>query len=475
MQKIAFQQSNKILHTLNFQYSTSSNIPRYDRLSEVNATTGILNFAKWYYGPQNRLMAAYHLDWSADRGLFSKARITVAYQQIEESRFTRRFGSSNLQGRIEQLDILTVNADFSKVLQKHELRYGAEYTNNQVRSTARATNINTGAVSPLDTRYPDGGSSMQSVAAYFTHTWEISPKLILTDGVRYSFVELQAKFNDKTFFPFPFSNTRQANSALNGNLGLIWMPEASWRVAVLGSTGFRAPNVDDLSKVFESVTGSVIVPNPNLRPEYTYNAELTLSKVFAGKVRVEANGYYTWYRDAITTQPFLFQGQSVIDYNGQPSLVRASVNAQRAFVYGGSLQVAADITSSFSITSSINYTYARIKTDSTDYPLDHIPPIFGKTSLNLNLKKFRGEVFALYNGWKNLPDYNLVGEDNIQYATPFGMPAWFTLNFRASYQINQYVQLQLAVENLTDQNYRVFASGISGAGRNLMLTLRARI
>ncbi|TAG57333.1 MAG: TonB-dependent receptor [Runella slithyformis] len=56
-----------------------------------------------------------------------------------------------------------------------------------------------------------------------------------------------------------------------------------------------------------------------------------------------------------------------------------------------------------------------------------------------------------------------------------GMPAWTTLNLRASYEVSKNCTIQAACENLTDQNYRYFASGISAPGRNLVLTLRGRI
>jgi hemoglobin/transferrin/lactoferrin receptor protein len=69
-------------------------------------------------------------------------------------------------------------------------------------------------------------------------------------------------------------------------------------------------------------------------------------------------------------------------------------------------------------------------------------------------------------------DYNLIGEDNYAYALPEGMPSWFTLNIRAGYNFNKTVSVQVACENILDQNYRNFASNISAPGRNFILTLR---
>jgi hemoglobin/transferrin/lactoferrin receptor protein len=470
LQKVLFTPQTDISHSLNLQYSSSSHVPRYDRLTQMSGNT--LRFAEWYYGPQDRLLASYTLHATRPTRLYDQVRVLGAYQFIEESRHDRAFRHDNRHSRIEQLDVFSVNADLEKDLQQHELRYGLEANRNQVRSRAFAQHIGTGLKSPLDTRYPDGGASMESVAAYFTHAFQIRPHLIITDGLRYTRVSLQASFQDSTFFPFPFRQARQRNGSVNGNLGLVYMPGPTWRLSALASSGFRAPNVDDLSKVFESVPGRLVIPNPDLQPEYTYNGEIMLTKNFNHKLRVEAVGYYTWLRQVLSTRPAFFNGQDSISYNGQLSQVTMPVNAGKAYIYGSSLQLAADISEAVSIHASGNYTFGRIKTDSTSYPLDHIPPVFGKAGLQVKLNRFRGEFLVFYNGGKRLGDYNLLGEDNFAFATPAGMPAWYTLTLRTSYQWGTKVQVQAAVENILDRQYRVFASNIGAPGRNLSLTLR---
>ena len=81
----------------------------------------------------------------------------------------------------------------------------------------------------------------------------------------------------------------------------------------------------------------------------------------------------------------------------------------------------------------------------------------------------------MYNGWKKIKDYNPDGEDNGQYATADGMPSWFTINWRGSYSFTKNVTLQLAIENISDKNYRYFASGFSAPGRNFVVALRATL
>lgn len=468
LQKFIFKQKDGVLHKLNFQLSNSSNIDRYDRLTQTS--NGNPKFAEWYYGPQFRLMGAYTLELSNATKVYDAARLTVGYQSIEESRMDRRFKKNFLNHRIENLDIVTLNADFSKKKGSHEFRYGLDAWYNQVNSTAFQKDIVADTIAPLDTRYPDGGSTMMSAAAYATHTWEISEKLILNDGLRASYVRLNAAFVNKTFFPFPFADIAQQHMALNGNLGLIYIPNKLWRMSITGSTAFRAPNVDDLSKVFESVQGSVLVPNPNLKAEYAYNGEFGISRVLSEGLSLQATGYYTLLKNALTVGTGTFNGADSVVYDGQLSQVMTTTNAGRAYVYGFEAMLSGKLNDHLSMMATVNYTKGRNVTDSI--PLDHIPPIFGKISMVYTLGKLRTELFMNYSGWKRLSDYNLQGEDNVAYATPFGMPSWATVNARVNYNFSRQVSLQVACENILDQNYRNFASNISAPGRNFIVTLR---
>ncbi|SFU79385.1 TonB-dependent receptor [Pontibacter akesuensis] len=470
LQKIRFQPTSSLSHTLNLQLSTSTDVPRYDRLTEFSSDR--LKYGAWYYGPQERLLAAYTLEQKAPASLYDEARAIAAVQRLEESRHNRRFGNNWLSHQTEQVWVYSLNADFSKKLRTHRLQYGLEANYNSVQSEADEQNIMSSERRLQSTRYPDEGSSMHSAAGYLTNTWDVRPWLVLSQGIRYSYVGLDARFEDKTFFPFLEDKVQQRHHALSGNLGAVVLPGNGWRFAALASTGFRAPNIDDLSKVFDSSPGNVIVPNPGLGPEYTYNFEVSASKSIAERLHLEVVGYRTWYRDAITVQNFSLNGQDSILYNGEQSRVTANVNAGKAYLYGYSANLQADLTNYLSLSSSLNYTYGRIKNETGEIPLDHVPPLFGRSSINLQLKRLRGEFFVLYHGVKALEDYSPSGEDNLQYATPQGMPAWHTLNLRAAYQITPNLQFQAALENISDRYYRVFASGISAPGRNVVLTLR---
>ena len=135
-------------------------------------------------------------------------------------------------------------------------------------------------------------------------------------------------------FPFPFNNIEQKNGSLTGSLGAVIKLCKSLNVTANLSTGFRSPNVDDLTKVFESVAGSLTVPNPDLEPEYVYNAELGIKKTFEENNELSLSGFYTLFENVITKQKSQFNGQDSIVYNGALSQVYTSKNAAKAFLYG---------------------------------------------------------------------------------------------------------------------------------------------
>jgi hemoglobin/transferrin/lactoferrin receptor protein len=470
LQKIAFRPNEATMYTLNIQYSNSSDIPRYDRLTETSS--GKPSYAAWYYGPQERFLASFQIKSHRKTAFYDQMNTIFAYQNILESRHQRRFNRTGRTDRTETVDIGTLNLDFQKNIAACDLKYGIETTFNHVKSVAETVNILTGAVSPATTRYPDGGSELYSAALYVSNSWKISPKWYFSQSLRLSYVGLKAKFEDKyALMKFPFKEASQTNIAPTGHLGIVFLPAEKIKIAYLSSTGFRSPNIDDLGKVFDSAQGNVVVPNPKLRPEYAITNELSSQvELLENKLSVEAAGFYTNLRQAISMQPFNYNVQDSILYDGVQSRVLANQNVVQANITGASITMKAMLSSWLNIETAITKTWGKL-TNNGGY-LDHIPPLYGKTTVRLGFKNTKIELYVLYNAKKPIEKYSLSGEDNQLYATPEGMPAWCTFNIKGSYQFNKYLQLQIGMENITDIRYRLFASGISAPGRNILVTLR---
>jgi hemoglobin/transferrin/lactoferrin receptor protein len=470
LQKFLYQQNQNISHGLNLQFSNSTDVPRYDRLTDKSATG--LVFSEWYYGPQTRALAAYDMNYKNQYSKIQNVHIGLNFQDIIESRHTRRFGNNNLINRNERVNILGTNIDFQKSSDHHNLRFGLDAQYNMLTSTAVSTEIVTNTEIKASTRYPDGKNNMLNAALYASHTWKLSNKTTLIDGIRIGWVSLNSTFVDQTFYPFPFNSVSQNTPIVSGNLGLIYIPLDDWKISFLLGTGFRTPNVDDLSKVFDSQKGTVIVPNTNVKPERTINYEIGLTKIFDKKTRWENAVYYTQFSNAIITDVFQFNGKDSIFYDGVLSQVFANQNKRSAFLYGFSSNLKSQINKHWMLSYSISYTVGKIKNYAVTSPLDHIPPLMQRLAITYKKEKFNADLFMNYNGTKKLKDYLLNGEDNELYATPIGMPAWLTLNGRASYQVHRTITLQAGIDNILDTQYRTFASGINASGKNIFGTIK---
>jgi hemoglobin/transferrin/lactoferrin receptor protein len=474
LQKVLFKPNDNTEHLLNVQVSNSSDINRYDRLTEISK--GLPVFSEWYYGPQVRNMIGYKLTKSNLNGYFQKLTTNINYQHLEESRITRRFKSNNKDYRFEAVDIFGLNMDLLHQGKSSTLNIGVESYYNDVSSTAYRNNIATNLRSAITTRYSDGPTNMSNYALYAQHTQFLKGNWVLNSGLRLNNVQLNANFKDTSLMRFPFTDANQNNTALTGNLGMAYNGADGLRVSFGASSGFRAPNVDDLTKVFDTRTGYVVVPNKDLKPEYTYNAELNVSKT-TSTYSIGFSLFYTWFRNALVVDKFKLNNESSILYQGIMSDVYATQNKAKAIVYGFNVNGSANFSPNTTLAATYTYTkgnYADRKLDglNTALPIDHIPPTYGRVGLKHDIKKFTAELFTLFNGWKHIEDYNLNGEDNEIYATKDGMPAWQIWNINTNYQLTKKLNFSFQIENIADLNYRYFASGISALGRNYIVQAR---
>ncbi|MCE3229144.1 MAG: hypothetical protein K0S32_3695 [Bacteroidetes bacterium] len=478
MQRFLLKTGNFLSHNINFQMSQSSDVPRYDRLTDVQG--GKLRQGEWNYGPQKRLLAAYTLGYSRNTVISDEIKVILAYQKIDQERITRRFQRTARTTQSEDVGVISANVDAAKKVNKHEIRYGLEITSNDVRSKADTLNIVAGTVGKAITRYADGGASMFTGAVYFSHSWEVNDNFVISDGIRFTQTNLKAEFIDTTFYKFPFKTAQQSNQAVTGCLGFTWKETDNYKVSLLFNSGFRAPNVDDLSKVFESAGNILIVPNADIKPEYTYNMEMSVSKVFNKRYKFDLTGFYSSLVNAMVLTDYKLNGSDSAMFNGAKTKVQAMQNANYGYVYGFTGGVQFDFNDNVSFKSTLTSTtgkYVDSKKD-TVYALDHIPPVFGQTSLMYRNKNTDAEFFVRYNGKKSSADYSPSGEDNAVYsADPVKgyMPSWFTINIRAGYNITKNFRVNFACENITDNRYRVFASGINAPGRNFIVSLRYKM
>ena len=187
--------------------------------------------------------------------------------------------------------------------------------------------------------------------------------------------------------------------------------------------------------------------------------------------------YYTYLVDALVRRDFSFGGQTEIEYNGEPSNVQAIQNAAKAYVYGFEFGLEAFFNEHFSLVSNLTLTEGvEEDDDGTDSPSRHAAPTFGDVHLIWENQKLKADVFVNYNGEISNDDLALSEQSKtFIYASdangnPFS-PSWYTLNFRSQYQISNALKASVSLENMTNQRYRTYSSGIVAPGTNLILGL----
>lgn len=481
MQKLLYKPNANSQHMINFQLSNTNNFNRYDRLSVTEVKDGELRpkFAEWYYGPQFRLLAAYHYDGRDQLGA-DRVHMAVAYQNVKESRHDRKFQKEELYNNWENVNIVSLNTDWIKFMDNHKLHLGIDGTLSFLKSTANTENVLTGETSYNTTRYPDGSNSMHTIEAFATHVWNINKKWSMHDGVRLGYATTYSSVLNVDEFPFFGGDSQRKNNfTYSAAIGMNYLPTKTWKIAFSASTAYRVPNIDNTSKVFDSKVSTVTIPNKDIRPEKTVSVDLNITKHIDNVLTWENVVYGTYYFNAITTARGTFMGESQMEYQGEMCDVYTYTNAKTAVLWGFSSSLTATPTRQTELYASFNYTYGRILSGEKKQPLDHIPPIYGRVGAAWLTADGKGrfDMHALYNGKKSVDSYNMDGEDNIDYATVKGadgegMPAWFTINVKGSYNLNKSLTLQAGVENILDTQYRVFSSGINAPGRNVYAALR---
>ncbi len=468
--------------TINLQYSTSSNIPRYDKLNDriLNADDiSIPKFAEWNYGPQERLLSSVHIVDKKRRAVWDEFSFNIAFQKINEQRLQRRWSSgSNAYSKIRQSteeEVLVYSSNFDALKRLsggHQLQYGFELSLNEVDSGAYLVDIsdeNTQLDDQVQTRYPDGGSGTDNQAVYLRHKWKLNSKWSYSSGIRMTRYAINASFVNQDFFVLPESDFSEQHLSLTAGIGLQYTISKRNRLFASLNNGFRTPNVDDVGKVFSPDEAIVVVPNLDVDPESALHAELGWEKEFSPGIKLFAAAWISYLRNAIVRRPYTIAGQDSLMFEDEMMAVHANTNAGEARLAGFDIAAVYKILPKMQLEKKFNFVRGRDLSE--DVPLGHIPPPFGSLKWSYNGSTFLSTDIE-YNFSKPLDQYGPGSTDKANEATAEGTPFWFTWNVNFSYPILKDITLSAAIENLLDMHYVPFASGISGPGRNFVISLR---
>ena len=477
MQKVRFTPNENWDIQYGLHFSETSSYSRYDRHIRYD-NDGLPRYGEFNYGPQKWIMNNFMISHKKATTLYDALEIRLAHQFFEESRISRSINKPKRQTRIEKVNAYSFNADFTKAINKKNIVfYGLEYILNDVDSEGIDTNIITGVNSVGPARYPQ--AIWQSIGVYLNNEFKVSEKTVFQAGLRYNQFILKADF-DTTFYPFPFTEANINKGSLTASAGIVYSPTENWILSSNLGSAFRAPNVDDIGKIFDSEPGSVVVPNPNLNAEYASNLDVNVARKFGKNIKVDVSAYYTLLQNAMVRRDFTLNGSSEIIYDGELSQVQAIQNAAKANVYGFQAGIEVKSPSGFNFSTDLNFQKGEEELDNGDKsPSRHAAPFFGISRIGYETSNFDFQVNVQFSDAVNFSDLaeEEKGKTEIYAKDKDGnpySPSWYTLNFKTLYQLTNNFTITAGLENITDQRYRPYSSGIVSPGRNFILALRAK-
>lgn len=439
--KARFRLSDRWLATAAYQNLRQDSVPLYHRVR-------LENYRYYQFNPQRRQLTYARLEGYYNWRFLQSVQLTGSWQRQTEGRQSQRNGNATEVYERDQTTTtgLTLLAN-AKPTSVWQMQNGIEWYHDRVRSTREDVNTQTGAIAPKRGLYPDQ-ASMNSLALFTNHTLTFD-RLTLTGGARYNAFRIttpEATLGQATISP----------SALVGQVGASYAVVPAVRVVASVGTAFRAPNVDDLGTL-GIVDFRYELPNPNLRPERSFNTEVGI-KIRSSRVSATLLAYNNRLTDFISR---VRSGNDSIQ--GYPVYLKQ--NSAESFIRGLEAEAEYEFLTNLLAYGGLTYTYGQNVT--AGEPFRRIPPLNGRVGLTYQAGGWWGRAELLYAGAQTRL---AQGDKDDNRIAKGGTPAWRVLNLNGGYRW-KLVTLSAELQNLTDEAYRTHGSGVDGVGRSAWLSV----
>ena len=439
--KAKFLLKQNIQLTVANQFLQQQNVPVYHKVV-------LENFAVNEMDPQQRLLSYARMNVQGKSSFFKETEITFSFQQTSEGRNSRKNGSNSLKKENDKINTLGFTTDFFSEFNKvWTANSGIELYYDKVGSTREDINTQTGESSYKRGLYTDksryGNNSLYSLHHFRSGRW------IVDAGLRFNTFDI--RISDSTL-----GNVKISPSAWVGNAALMYQLGGSQTVYASFSSGYRAPNVDDMGTL-GIVDFRYEVPTADLKPEKSQHTELGY-KFQTKKLSGTIAAYYMHLADLITRVKS--DGKIISGYQ-----VYQKENTEAAYIKGFETELNWNVIKQLNIIGGIAYAYGQSL--SKQEPLRRIPPFNGRLmSTYRNNKWFAAAELQFASHQKRLAQ----GDKDDNRIPAGGTPGWKVLNFFGGYKLSA-VQFNAGIQNIFNEDYRTHGSGINAVGRSAWLSV----
>ena len=440
----AFSDSRTL--TLAHSYLDQDNISRWH--STINNpgwthgrsfTTAGTDLARDY--DQERSLTYLRLeDTDANLSWIDSWQATLSFQKTQDSEFRVR-SSGRSDSRILDVDTygLTLQA------QSGNLVWGADYYHDEVDSQG----FRNGIARPENRPIADN-SSYDSLGLFANYSGELGENFTYEAGARYTYAA--AQWNDDL--------SSGKNSWQNLSLSLRGQYELDDEWTLFGglSQAFRAPNLDDLTGSQFALNGLDSNGSPDVDSETYLTAELG-TRFDNGDLSFQVSSYYTWINDGIIR----------ID-DGSGGLT--TTNGSDGYLYGFEAQSTWQFRPDWELSAHASWQDGKQTTNGIEDTIRRLNPLSAALALKWTDPDERYWISARLQAATRQDNLSSLAASDTQRIPVNGTPSYLTSSIYAGWQVTDSLLLNLALENLTDEDYRIHGSGQNQPGRNATISAK---
>jgi hemoglobin/transferrin/lactoferrin receptor protein len=468
--KVVYRLDDESKLVFAFEHARQDEVPRTHRTIDSrtwHGTTPGLYLREDYDEARDLVYLQYHAAFRG--GVIDSLKASVSYQSMadEMNRVTANTGAAQTKREVRTASVNTPGAWIQAG--KHTglgfFTAGVDGYRDVVNSGGHDWQVD-GTLRSFD-RGNVADDTVYQMFGVFLQDEIVVGDLEITPGVRYSRVSVRTdEIDPDPLDAVPFENLDETYQAVTGSLRLLYHLDAHWNLVGGWGMGFRAPSLEDTTAVRLIFSGTTIdLPSVGLDPEKSHTFDLGFRSRYDA-VEFSAFAFYTILDDYIRRVP-------AGTYLGIPAWTKDNFGG--GWVYGYEISGLYRFAPAWSVRADVGYAEGEaedlVNGEKEMMPLSKVGPLIGHLALRWELPE-RGPwiegIMTVANHQKRLAQEDLT---DTQRIPPGGTPGYCIFGIRGGYRLCPNANASLAIENLTNRDYRIHGSGQNEAGTNVLLAL----
>ena len=381
---------------------------------------------------------------------------TLSFQRSQDSAFQDR-SATDVRTQVIDVDTIGLDVQLESDLLGGNLVYGIDYYRDSIDSGGTRTGRD-----PRSRRPVADDSTYHLLGAFAQLRKPLNQRLETTFGARITHAEAElGKVWDPDNNADISAGADWSNIVFNARA--LYRLDDSWNLYGGASQGFRAPNAHDLSGNITSRSGQEQLGTLDLEPEKSWTFELG-SRFTSGDVSFGAAGFYTLVDDLIISVPTAPGGDTVEATNAQEAEI-VGVELEAAVRFLDNLTLSGHLTWQEGDTTSPSF----LGGPSEEAPVSRLSPLVASLALRYDSPDQRWWVEGRITAADKQDELSARDQRDTQRIPPGGTPSYLVASIRAGLQVSENLELTAALENITDEDYRIHGSGVNQPGINAII------